>query len=122
MRTHSPGEESATGAYYGPESGTRWFGLWDGFFAVSYLVTATLLLLSGGSQPLAAVAIGSLTLTVPWYAALGRALMIEDTYGPRNLVYAIGLVALFSVTTAFNLVGAFALFAVIPMLIMSLPI
>ncbi|WP_421106315.1 sensor histidine kinase [Streptomyces sp. NEAU-S77] len=121
MRTHSPGEESATGAYYGPESGTRWFGLWDGFFAVSYLVTATLLLLSGGSQPLAAVAIGSLTLTVPWYAALGRALMIEDTYGPRNLVFAIGLVALFSVTTAFNLVGAFALFAVIPMLIMSLP-
>lgn len=121
MHTHSPGEESATGAYYGPESGTRWFGLWDGFFAVSYLVTATLLLLSGGSQPLAAVAIGSLTLTVPWYAALGRALMIEDTYGPRNLVFAIGLVALFCVTTAFNLAGAFALFAVIPMLIMSLP-
>jgi signal transduction histidine kinase len=122
VRNHSPGEESATGAYYGPESGTRWFGLWDGFFAVSYLVTATLLLLSGGTRPLPSVAaIAALTLTVPWYAALGRPLMIGDTGGPRNLVFAIGLVTLFCVTTAFNLVGAFALFAVIPMLIMSLP-
>jgi signal transduction histidine kinase len=110
-----------TGAYYGPESGTRWFGLWDGFFAVSYLVTAVLLLLSNGSQITHSVPIAALTLIVPWYAAVGRALMAKGSYGPRNLVFALGLVALFCVTTAFNLVGAFALFAVVPMLIMSLP-
>ncbi|BBJ43701.1 two-component sensor histidine kinase [Streptomyces antimycoticus] len=121
MRNHSPGEGSQTGAYYGPESGTRWFGLWDGFFAVSYLVTAILLFLSSGSQASHSIPIAALTLCVPWYAAVGRTLMIEDTYGPRNLVFAAGLVTLFCITTAFNLVGAFALFAVIPMLIMSLP-
>ncbi|MEU5273249.1 sensor histidine kinase [Streptomyces hygroscopicus] len=121
MRNHSPGEGSPTGAYYGPESGTRWFGLWDGFFAVSYLVTAILLFLSSDSQVNSSVPIAALTLMVPWYAAVGRSLMIEGVHGPRNLVFAAGLVALFCVTTAFNLIGAFALFAVIPMLIMSLP-
>ncbi|WP_260867556.1 sensor histidine kinase [Streptomyces sp. SAJ15] len=104
------------GAYYGPESGTRWFGLWDGFFAVSYLVTATLLLTSGTH----AVAIGALTLIVPWYAALGRPLMIGDAVGPRNLVFAGVLLLLFAVATSFSLAGSFAMFAVVPMLIMSL--
>ncbi|MGW2325172.1 sensor histidine kinase [Streptomyces sp. NPDC001700] len=121
MRNHSPGDDSPTGAYYGPESGTRWFGLWDGFFAVSYVVTAALLLLSSGSQVDHSLPIAALTLIVPWYAAVGRGLMIEASHGPRNLVFALVLVALFCATTAFNLIGAFALFAVIPMLIMSLP-
>ncbi|KUJ64170.1 histidine kinase [Streptomyces albus subsp. albus] len=104
------------GAYYGPESGTRWFGLWDGFFAVSYLVTAMSLIGSGTH----AVAIGALTLIVPWYAGLGRPLMIGDAVGPRNLVFAGVLLLLFAVTTAFSLAGCFAMFAVVPMLIMSL--
>nr|BAW35604.1 putative two-component system sensor kinase [Streptomyces sp. RK95-74] len=121
VRNHSPGDDSPTGAYYGPESGTRWFGLWDGFFAVTYLVTAVLLLLSDGSQVDHSLPVAALTLIVPWYAAVGRALMIEASYGPRNLVFALGLVALFCATAAFSLIGAFALFAVIPMLIMSLP-
>ncbi|MFG2581353.1 sensor histidine kinase [Streptomyces malaysiensis] len=121
MRIHSPGDDSQTGAYYGPESGTRWFGLWDGFFAVSYLITTVLLFLSNGSQVNHSVPIAALTLIVPWYAAVGRSLMVEGSYGPRNLVFAAVLVALFCLTTAFNLIGAFALFAVIPMLIMSLP-
>lgn len=121
MRNQSAVEDSTTGAYYGPESGTRWFGLWDGFFAVSYLVTAVLLLFSGGSQADNTIPVAALTLIVPWYAAVGRALMTEDSHGPRNLVFALGLVSLFCVTTAFNVVGAFALFAVSPMLMMSLP-
>ncbi|MEU4897206.1 sensor histidine kinase [Streptomyces sp. NPDC044780] len=121
MRNHSPGDGSRTGAYLGPESGTRWFGLWDGFFAVSYLVTAVLLLLSSGSQVSHSLPVAALTLMVPWYAAVGRGLMIEASYGPRNLVFAVVLVALFCVTTVFSLIGTFALFAVVPMLIMSLP-
>ncbi|WKX70510.1 sensor histidine kinase [Streptomyces sp. XD-27] len=121
MLNHPQGDVPEAGAYYGPESGTRWFGLWDGFFAVSYLVTAVLLFISGGEQVYHSVGIGALTLIVPWYAALGRGLMISDTTGPRNLVFAAGLLVLFAGTTAFNLAGAFALFAIVPMLIMSLP-
>ncbi|MFF9351275.1 sensor histidine kinase [Streptomyces sp. NPDC014734] len=109
---------SQDGAYYGPESGTRWFGLWDGFFALSYFVTATLLIGSGTH----AVAIGALTLIVPWYAGFGRPLMIrDDAVGPRNLVFASVLLVLLAVVTSFTLSGAFAMFAVVPMLIMSLP-
>ncbi|MEU5425251.1 sensor histidine kinase [Streptomyces olivoreticuli] len=103
------------GAFYGPESGTRWFGLWDGFFAVSYFVSATLLFISGAH----ALAIGALTLMVPWYAGFGRPLMVSGTSGPRNLVFVGVLLLLFAVTTAFSLSGAFAMFAVVPMLIMS---
>ncbi|WP_035796319.1 sensor histidine kinase [Kitasatospora mediocidica] len=110
------------GAYYGPESGNRWFGLWDGFFAVSYLVTAVVLFTADDQQLHHAVAIGALTLMVPWYAALGRPLMINDTEsGPKGLVFAGVLLLLFAVITACNLAGSFAMFAVGPMLIMSLP-
>ncbi|WP_431044265.1 sensor histidine kinase [Streptomyces sp. P1-3] len=121
MLNHPQGDAPEAGAYYGPESGTRWFGLWDGFFAVSYLITAVLLFISGDGQVYHSIGIGALTLIVPWYAALGRGLMIRDTMGPRNLVFAAGLLLLFAGTTAFNLSGAFALFAIVPMLIMSLP-
>ncbi|GIH50973.1 sensor histidine kinase [Microbispora rosea] len=98
-----------------------WFGLWDAFFAVSYLVTSVLLFISADSGLGHSLAIGALTLIVPWYAMLGRRPMIEKTYGPRNLVFAFGLVLLFCITTTFGLIGSFALFAVSPMLIMSLP-
>ncbi|MEV4807840.1 sensor histidine kinase [Nonomuraea sp. NPDC049421] len=103
------------------ESKVGWFGLWDAFFAVSYLVTSMLLVISDNPGSDQTLAIGALTLMVPWYAWLGRRPMIDKTYGPRNLVFAAGLVLLFCLTTAFGLIGAFALFAVAPMLIMSLP-
>ncbi|MEV0616688.1 sensor histidine kinase [Nonomuraea sp. NPDC050404] len=100
---------------------TGWFGLWDAFFAVSYLVTAVLLFISDDSDFSHSLAIGALTLVVPWYAGFGRNLMINKTYGRRNLVFASGLVLLFCLTTSFGLIGALSLFAVSPMLIMSLP-
>ncbi|WP_433432419.1 sensor histidine kinase [Nonomuraea sp. CA-141351] len=114
-------ERRQTGEQHGAEPRTGWFGLWDGFFAVSYLVTSALLFVSDDSQAQHSIAIGTLTLIVPWYAGLGRRLMINHTSGPRNLVFAIGLVLLFCVTTMFGPIGSFALFAVAPMLIMSLP-
>jgi signal transduction histidine kinase len=109
------------GAYYGPESGTRWFGLWDGFFAVSYLVTALLVAISDAPQIHHFIAIGALTLIAPWYAALGRRLMITKEYGPGNLLFALVLMLLFAVATAADLTSTYALFAASPMLIMSLP-
>ncbi|MFG1968443.1 sensor histidine kinase [Nonomuraea fuscirosea] len=103
------------------EPRTGWFGLWDGFFAVSYLLTAVLLFFSGGPTAAQAAAIGALTLIVPWYAGLGRGLMTGQAYGRKNLIFAAGLVALFCLTTWFGLISSFSLYAVAPMLIMTLP-
>ncbi|WP_207755386.1 sensor histidine kinase [Nonomuraea cypriaca] len=121
MRKRSHDDEEQAGERHGPEAGAGWFGLWDGIFAVSYLVTSALLFISDDSQVHHAIAIGVLTLIVPWYAGLGRSLMTTHTYGPKNLVFALGLVLLFCVTTTFGYIGFFAMFAVAPMLIMSLP-
>lgn len=122
MRTPEPEVPPLDGASYGPESGNRWFGLWDAFFASSYLITVWLLLTWGSGRQLpVAVSVGALTLAIVWYAALGRDLIVRGVSGPRNLVFAIGLLVLFAVGSMFSLAGSFALFAVIPMLIMSLP-
>ncbi|MER6951574.1 sensor histidine kinase [Nonomuraea sp. NPDC000554] len=101
-------------------SRTPWFGLWDTYFAVSYVVTTMLLFTSGSEPPHRVVALAALTLVVPWYAALGRGLMLQRTYGRRNVVFAIGLFLLFTVAAAADLQASYALFAVVPLLMMSL--
>ncbi|WP_309144282.1 sensor histidine kinase [Streptomyces sp. BR123] len=110
-----------TSAQYGPESGSRWFGLWDGYFAISYLVTVMLLFTSDEDQVHRALAIGALTLIVPWYAGLGRRPMILRAKGRRNTVFCTGLFLLFASSSTLDPGGSFALFAVVPMLMMSLP-
>ncbi|WP_236573413.1 histidine kinase [Streptomyces sp. GS7] len=121
MRTYTQGN----GEGHAPEARNRWFGLWDGYFAVSYAVTTVLLFTTGGDPFRRALAIGALTLAIPWYAALGRGLMLQSqagrTAGPRHLTFAAGLFLLFATATACAVGGSFALFAVVPMLIMSLP-
>ncbi|MFJ4922336.1 sensor histidine kinase [Streptomyces sp. NPDC088725] len=109
-----------TGASYGPATGSRWFGLWDGYFAISYAVTTVLLFTSPGEQVHRAVSIGALTLIVVWYGVLGRDVMLHDGRGRRNTVFSAGLLALFATAAAFDLTASFALFAVVPMLMMSL--
>ncbi|GHF52536.1 two-component sensor histidine kinase [Streptomyces mashuensis] len=108
-----------------PEDGNRWFGLWDGYFAISYIVTTVLLFAGSGDQTDRAVAVAALTLAVPWYAALGRSLMIRrggrEAFGRRNMVFGLGLFLLFAVAISFDISGSFALFAVAPMLMMSMP-
>ncbi|WP_330333029.1 sensor histidine kinase [Streptomyces sp. NBC_00536] len=107
---------------HAPEAGTRWFGLWDALFAVSYAVTTMLLFTSAGEQVHRAVAMAALTAAVPWYAALGRSTMIHQGQGPvrRSVVFSVGLFVLFAVAVVFDLAASFALFAVVPMLMMSL--
>lgn len=108
---------------HAPEAGTRWFGLWDAFFAVSYAVTTVLLFTSAGEQVHRAVAMAALTLAVPWYAAMGRDAMLRqvgEDHGRRSVVFSVGLFLLFSVAVVFDLASSFALFAVVPMLMMSL--
>ncbi|MEU3188626.1 sensor histidine kinase [Streptomyces sp. NPDC006923] len=121
MRTQAGEGVPGAGADHDSDTGARWFGLWDGYFAISYLVTTILLFVSAGEQVHRAVAIGLVTLVIPWYAALGRDLMIHDTAGRRNIVFALVLTVLFAAATTFDLAAAFGMFAVVPMLIMSLP-
>ncbi|MGW7638337.1 sensor histidine kinase [Streptomyces decoyicus] len=103
-----------------PEARVRWFGLWDSYFVICYLVTTGLVFTSGVPQGLRVIAIGALTLVVPWYAGLGRPLMLRHESDRRNTVFAVGLFVLFGVAAAADLMSAFALFAVVPMLMMSL--
>ncbi|MFI9260321.1 sensor histidine kinase [Streptomyces sioyaensis] len=102
------------------EARVRWFGLWDSYFVICYLLTTGLVFTSGVPQGHRVVAIGALTLIVPWYAGLGRPLMRHRTSDRRNTVFAAGLFVLFGVAAAVDLMSAFALFALVPMLMMSL--
>ncbi|MFJ5546220.1 sensor histidine kinase [Streptomyces sp. NPDC093225] len=121
IETDEEMEDPRTAAYHGPDSGRRWFGLWDGYFAISYLVTVALLFASDENQTHRAFAIGALTLIVPWYAGVGRRPMVLATKGRRNAVFSAGLFLLFTTSSTLDLAGSFALFAVVPMLMMSLP-
>ncbi|TJZ45382.1 sensor histidine kinase [Streptomyces piniterrae] len=103
-----------------PEARVRWVGLWDSYFAICYLITAGLVFASVHPQIHRIVAISTLTLVAPWYAGLGRPLMHRHHRGRRNVVFSAGLLALFMVAAAADLMASFALFAVVPMLMMSL--
>ncbi|GAA2433536.1 sensor histidine kinase [Actinomadura vinacea] len=106
-----------------PDRGPRvaGFALWDGYFGVTYLVTTIMLLTWAQPGRAAAVSVTALTLMVPWYAGFGRGLMRGDrTLWPGGLFGAV-LVALFGTATLFHPAAIFALFAMVPMLIMSLP-
>jgi len=110
----------------GGGAGHRWFALWDGYYAVCYVVTTALLFVADIPEDRRAAAIGALTLIVPWYAAVGRAPMADArdrrAHGPRNVTFAAGLLVLFVTAAAFDPTSSFALFAVVPMLLMTLPI
>ncbi|MFI9273473.1 histidine kinase [Kitasatospora sp. NPDC052896] len=101
----------------------RWFSLWDAYFGLSYLVTTGLLLTSGNSPGRVAGAVAALTLVVPWYAAFGRPLLLLGGGGKptRARWFAAGLGVLFGTATLLDLASSFALFAICPMLLMSLP-
>ncbi|WP_336049789.1 sensor histidine kinase [Streptomyces sp. CA2R101] len=112
-----------------PEARVRWFGLWDSYFVICYLVTTGLVFASGDPAGSGAsgvpqggrvVAIAALTLIVPWYAGIGRPLMLRHESDRRNVIFAIGLFVLFGIATAVDLMSSFALFGLIPMLMMSL--
>ncbi|GAA2641898.1 MULTISPECIES: sensor histidine kinase [Streptomyces] len=122
MSTEHRAERATDGPDHAPEAETRWFGLWDALFAVSYAVTTMLLFTSAGEQVHRAVAMAALTVAVPWYAALGRSTMIHESQGNdrRRIVFSVGLFVLFAVAVIFDLAASFALFAVVPMLMMSL--
>ncbi|WP_328731603.1 sensor histidine kinase [Streptomyces caniferus] len=116
----TPGLRPTYEAPRAPEARVRWFGLWDSYFVVCYLVTTGLVFTSGVPQGERVIAIGALTLVVPWYAGIGRPLMLRHESDRRNVVFPVGLFVLFGVATAVDLMSSFALSALVPMLMMSL--
>lgn len=99
----------------------RWLGLWDSYFVICYLVTMGLVFSSPSAQSHRVVAIGTLTVAAIWYAALGRQLLIGSAGVRRHTVFAAGLFALIAVAALVDPTASFALFGVVPMLMMSLP-
>ncbi|NUT93729.1 MAG: sensor histidine kinase [Saccharothrix sp.] len=84
--------------------------LWDLYFAVSYLVTVVLVLDTAAVVPL--------TAAVVWYVVVGRPLL--SVQNRRSWVFAVVLFGLFAVAALLAPASGFALFAVVPMLLMSL--
>lgn len=100
---------------------TPWFGLWDTYFAITYLVTTGLVIVSPGTSTGRATAIGALTVAVIWYATLGRTRVRHRVTSTGGIGFAIGLLVLYTVAVAGNVSAAWALFAVAPVLMLSLP-
>nr|WP_042183478.1 histidine kinase [Kibdelosporangium sp. MJ126-NF4]CEL15543.1 two-component system, sensor protein [Kibdelosporangium sp. MJ126-NF4]CTQ98209.1 two-component system, sensor protein [Kibdelosporangium sp. MJ126-NF4] len=101
------------------EARTHWFALWDGYLAVAYGVVLLLLLTTPGPAAGRAVAMGVLTLLVVWYAAFGRRAIAR---GERAARFAAGLLAGYAVAVVADMTATFALFVVVPLLVMSLPL
>ncbi|KAA2267200.1 sensor histidine kinase [Solihabitans fulvus] len=76
--------------------------------------------MSGGASGRVAYAVVALTLIVPWYAGFGRRLMTSAGGGRPAVVFAVGLIALFVAAIALDVSASYALFAICPMLLMSL--
>jgi len=105
----------------GPEARTRWFGLWDGYLAVVYGTTVVLLLTGSGPAAGRTVAMGLLTLLVPWYAAFGRGAIVRERR-TGGLRFVAGLLLGYAVAVAADLTATFGLYAVVPLVVMSLPL
>lgn len=122
MRTNPHSDRSRPGSETEAEARTRWFGLWDGYFAVCYLVAAVLVFNSGSAPFGSAFAMGAMTVMIVWYVSLGRRLMLRSVSSRRRaVIFAAGLLALFGIGVTFSLGAAVALFAVVPMLVIALP-
>lgn len=101
----------------------RWFWLWDGYFAVAYVAISTLVLFeddTSGTRKVAAVTV--LTVMAVWYVAYGRAVITERVTTPRRRgrIFISGVVVLLVAAVAFEGSASFALFAVCPLVFMSL--
>jgi signal transduction histidine kinase len=101
----------------------RWFLIWDAYFAITWLaVVGVILLLSDEPVPYRLASAGLLTVMALGYVFYGRphiAVAREPGCVPGRL-YAGGLAILLLAAILFDTNASFALFAVCPMLFMSL--
>lgn len=96
----------------------RWFWLWHVFFAIDYVVTVGLVLVSGGSATSRAVSIGALTAI-----ALIYPFFIRRELNDRSAVaFAVVVLALAAVAILAESSAGFALFSVCPLMFMAIPL
>lgn len=119
-----PAELSTDGQAPVPDAWLRWFWLWDVYFTLGYIAMAGLTLFADEPTPRAkALVVAVMTLMAVWYVAFGRKVILagqELTRPGPGRVFAGGLIALLTVAVMIESLAAFGLFAVCPLLFMSL--
>ncbi|OLF17746.1 hypothetical protein BU204_09625 [Actinophytocola xanthii] len=101
----------------------RWYWLWDALFAIVSVAIAVIIVTDGVGGPLRRwAAVGVLALMAAWYAGYGRPAITEEVSAgqDRGRIFAAGLVLLLMAAVALQGGASFALFAVCPLLFMSL--
>jgi signal transduction histidine kinase len=101
----------------------RWFWLWDVYFGVSYVALVGLMLNADEPTPAAkAIVVTAMTLMALWYVAYGRgAILAEDADSRpnRGRIFIAGEVGLLAVAALVEGTASFGLFAVCPLIFMS---
>jgi hypothetical protein len=103
------------------EAADRWFWVWDLYFSVVYLAVVVMLLVMSSAP--AADRFGSvaaLTAVIPWYALLGRSLILAEDFGWRIYVFVLGVLACLATSVFLTPLSSYALFGAVPMIFMSL--
>lgn len=102
----------------------RWFWLWDVYFAASYVALVGLMLSADEPTPSAkAIVIAAMTLMALSYALYGRRVIVTDEVNARPWTGRLFIAVVIGLLTAAVLVESstsFALFAVCPLIFMSL--
>ncbi|MFJ9120697.1 sensor histidine kinase [Streptomyces sp. NPDC102394] len=110
------------GAARGDHAWDRTIRLWDVYFALAWAATLAFVLVGGGSRgPVRAIAAGLLVPLVPWYIALGRALLQQAQPDERRaLRYLGGTMALFLPSSVLAGETRLMAFALVPQCFMAL--
>lgn len=105
------------------EAWLRWFWLWDSYFAVGYVALVVLMFQEQDMTPAAKVTtVALLSAMAVWYLTFGRPAITRDVAEGswRGRIFVGGLVVLLTAAVTVAGVASFALFAVIPMVFMSM--
>ncbi|RZS40985.1 signal transduction histidine kinase [Herbihabitans rhizosphaerae] len=100
------------------------FWLWDLYFAAGLTFAIGLnFAVDGDTTTLERLGTaGALVGLCAWYAVFGRRLVLADDQGPKAVVFLAGVLLLFGVSVAFQPRMTVGLFAVFPMIFMSVPL
>ncbi|MEC3979567.1 sensor histidine kinase [Amycolatopsis sp. H20-H5] len=96
----------------------RWFWLWEVLFAIAFLSTAGLILADDGSGPAKWISLAAVVGLPIAYLALGRRFATRAENPRQSFVFVI--LALFLIATLADGTASFILFAVCPLMFMTL--
>lgn len=101
-----------------------WFWLWDLYFSIGFVAMIAFALGTDGTTPTGrAVMAGAMATMAVWFFAFGRRVILADQEQARpwpGRIFAFGVVALLAVGVLIEPIASIALFAVCPLIFMSL--